>query len=196
MPKPKPQTFTLNAVIEYARTLNLRADLAAARDPYADPYRPTEAAAKRVFYHHLAAIRDAESEQDEVTQRSEAAKLALNTIAGRARDKEREHQENELVSKRSLERHQRRQREAARDRDARRRGLTAGQRLDRALAQFSVIGSVGAAQIGWSTPGSEQPLPANHGDAGGEARYLALKVIREIEDLLDRHQRRDVSNAA
>lgn len=200
--KPKPQPYTLNAVLEYARTLNLRADIAVARDPYADPYRPTEGAAKRVFYHHYAEIRrrdDANPEitqPDEIAQRSEAAQLSLQTLAGRIREKERGKQQDDQISKRSLERHQRRQREAAKDREQRRRGLTIGQRLDGALAAFSVVGSTSAAQIGWSTPGGERGLPASDGDAAGEAKYVALKMVREIEDLLDNHQRRNVANAA
>lgn len=200
--KPKPQPYTLNAVLEYARTLNLRADIAVARDPYADPYRPTEGAAKRVFYHHYAEIRrrdDANPEitqPDEIAQRSEAAQLSLQTLAGRIREKERGKQQDDQISKRSLERHQRRQREAAKDREQRRRGLTIGQRLDGALAAFSVVGSTSAAQIGWSTPGGERGLPTSDGDAAGEAKYVALKMVREIEDLLDNHQRRNVANAA
>lgn len=199
--KPKtPQPHTLNAVLEYARTLNLRADIAVARDPYADPYRPTEAAARRVFYTHYATVRARDelsaTEVDEIAQRSDAAQLALQTLAGRTREKERAKQQDDQTSKRALERHQRRQREAARDRDQRRRGLTIGQRLDEALARFSVIPSVGAAEIGWSTPGTDQPLPTSHGDTGGEAKYIALKVVRQVEDLLDNHQRRNVANAA
>lgn len=202
MPTQQHKPATLNAVLEYARQLNLRADVATARDPYADPYRPTEAAAKRVFYHHFAEVRrrdaaDPEIETpDEIAQRAEASHLALGTLAGRAWEKQCAKQEADQVSKRSLERLQRRQRDTDRDRDQRRRGLTIGQRLDEALAAFSVVSSVNAAQVGWSTPGVDRPVPTSSGDAGGEARDVALRAVREVESLLDAHQRRDVGRAA
>lgn len=207
---PRTEPMTLKAVLAYQQTLQLRAAIAKARNPWADPYVPTEEAAKRLFYLRLTEVRrrdelaTQEAEQAETPvpeftdeqQRDQAAHLAVETLASRAREVEREQQEADRVANRSLERLQRRRREAERDRQQKRNELTVGQRLDRALAAFSVVPATGAAQIGWSTPGSDRPGLAKHGDPCREAHYVARKAIREIEELLDRHCLRDVSKAA
>lgn len=192
-----PEPMTINAVLDYAHKLGLRAELQVARNVWAKPYHPTQEAAKRLFYTRLAEIRrrDGTDDTDE-QQRDEAARAAVETLAARARDAEREQQEADQVSERSLLRLQKRHREAQRDREQQRNNMTVGQRLDAALAAFSVIPATGAAQVGWSTPGSDRPGLAKHGDPSGEAHYLAIKAVREIEDLLDRHRLRDVSKAA
>lgn len=199
---------TLNAVLAYARQLAQNADRAMAADPYAKPYRPSEAAAKRCYYLHLAEVkrRDLDHmdglspEIVEIVEQAhiaEAATAALQTLAGRARKQEREKAEDDETSKRSLARLQRRRREAERDREQSRQGLSIGQRLDRALARFSVVPSVSAVEVGWSTPSSESSgLPAYHGDSAGEAKHIALRAVREIEGLLDGHVMRDVEKAA
>lgn len=199
---------TLNAVLAYARQLAANADRAMAGDPYAKPYRPSEAAAKRCYYLHLAEVRRRDADHMgglspelveivEAQQIAEAATSALQSLAGRARKQEREKAEDDETSKRSLARLQRRRREAERDRDQSRQGLSIGQRLDRALARFSAVSSVGAAQVGWSTPSSESSgLPTYHGDSAGEAKVIALRAVREIEGLLDGHLCRDVEKAA
>lgn len=198
---PPAEPMTYKAVAAYVAQLAVRGELARARDPYATPYEPTDAAAKRVYHFHLADIRGRDDanpdfEPDETTQVAEACQLTIQTLAGRVREKERDHQEDELASKRALERHQRRQRQSERDRTARRLALSPGQRLDRALGAFSTVSAVGASQVGWSTPSSERGPVVNHGDPAGEAKHIAIKAIQEIEALLDRHQLRDVHKAA
>lgn len=196
---------TINAVVRYAETLRLRADSHHNRvathqaDPHYHPYRPTEAAGRRLYYDQLARIRQRDNDLDNpdpVAQTHEAAQRSLEILATRAREPEREYAEQEETSRRSLERHRRRRREAERDKEAARLQLTIGQRLDRALAQFSVIPAVSAAAIGWNTPGNDVPALSNHGDPGAEAHNTAIRTIREIEALLDRHQLRDLERAA
>lgn len=210
MTPPRTEPMTLRAVLDYQKKLELRAELQIARNPYAKPYSPKEEAAKRLFYGHLATIKRRDTEAimaaqvagepvpiiDDLAQRGEAAALAVQTLAGRARVREREQQQEDQRSVRSLERLQRDRARAERDRQQQRNGLTVGQRLDRALAAFSVIPGASAAPIGWSTKGSDRPELAKHGDPSGEAHYVAIKAVREIEDLLDRHRLRDVSKAA
>lgn len=176
MPKTAEQP-TLKAVLAYAQTLHQRGESQKARDPWAKPYQPTEAAARRL--------------NSEV-----GSARALEVLASRAAMADRGYREEAEIAKHSLERHKRRTQKTDRGREQERQGMTPGQRIDRALAAFSVVPAVGAAQIGWSTKGSDKPGLTKHGDPAGEAKYLALKAAREIEGLLDRHQRRDLDKAA
>ena len=168
---------TIKAVLAYAQTLRQRGESQRARDPWAKPYEPSEATARKLCTQHGPAE-------------------ALQILAGRAASAEREYREEAEIARFSLERHKRRVQKTDRDREQQRQELTVGQRLDKALAAFSVIPAVGAAQIGWSTKGSEKPGLTKHGDPSGEAHYIARKAVREVEQLLDRHQRRDLDRAA
>lgn len=168
---------TIKAVLAYAQTLRQRGETQKLRDSWAKPYQPSEATARKLCSQHGAAE-------------------ALQVLATRAALADREYREEAEVAKFSLERHKRRAQKTDREREQQRQGLTPGQRVDKALAAFSVVPAVGAAQIGWSTKGSDKPGLTKHGDPAGEARYIAFKAAREIESLLDRHQRRDLDKAA
>jgi hypothetical protein len=173
-PAEKP---TIKAVLAYAQTLRQRGGLQIAKDPWAKPYQPSEAVARKLCVQH-------------------GPDRALEILAMRASMADKEYREEAEIAKRSLERHKRRTQHSDRDREQQKLGLTAGQRLDRALAAFSVVPAVSAAQVGWSTKGSDRPSLTNHGDPSSEAKYLALKAVREIETLLERHKRRDIDKAA
>jgi hypothetical protein len=171
------QQPTIKAVLAYAQTLRQRAETQKVRDPWAKPYEPSEAVARKLCVQH-------------------GPEDALQLLAGRAAAAEREYRQEAEIAKFSLERHKRRTQKADRDREKERLSLTAGQRIDRALAAFSVIPAASAAHIGWSTKTSDKPSLKNHGDPSSEAKYVALKAAREVENLLDRHQRRDLDKAA
>lgn len=168
---------TIKAVVAYAQTLRQRAETQKVRDPWAKPYEPSEAVARKLCVQH-------------------GPDGALQILALRASMAEKDYREEAEIAKRSLERHKRRTQHTDRAREQQRHGMTAGQRIDNALAAFSVIPAAGAAQVGWSTKGSDRPSLTNHGDPAGEAKYVALKAAREIEALLDRHKRRDLERAA
>jgi hypothetical protein len=196
---------TIKAVIAYADRLRARAENvmnpdSRAYDPYARPYYPTTYAARKVYHDALAAIQredaallaaEPDTLIDADDQRHRAAERALATMATRARRRELEHADEELTAQRALDRHKRRQRQSAHDRDAVREGWTLGQRLDHALAQFSVIAAPGAAPVGKQVGKGDPGGVSNHGDPSGEAAYVARKLIRQVEELLDKARLRD-----
>jgi hypothetical protein len=193
---------TLKAVIAYSEQLSMRAHRQMAGDPYAKPYYPTTAAARKVYHDHLAGIRrgdtdDTEADLEETEQEHLAAERALATLRMRVVLRERESDGEIKEADRALKRLQKNKRRAELDRDAQRAGMSVGQRIDRALNALACVAAPGAAQIGSSTgAGDPRVMPSDHGDPAGEAAYVARQAMRKVEELLDRARARDVGKAA
>lgn len=177
MSKQEPEKATIRAVLALAQTLRQRGELQVGRDPWAKPYMPSEAVARKLCSQH-------------------GPEDAIEILNYRAKAKDTEYRDQQELSRRSIERHKRRQKDAKADREKQRRGLTVGQRIDKALAEFSLVPAASAAQVGWSTPSTDRSGLSNHGDPAGEAKYVALRAAREVEALLDAHKTRDIEKAA
>jgi hypothetical protein len=131
-----------------------------------------------------------------VAQAGEAAHRALETLAARVREEERERREHDLRAQRSLERLQRRHRES--DEHRKRTGRASHPGNGSTGRSRSSVWSRRRVPLrsGGRRRAAERPELTRHGDPASEARYVALRAAREVEALLDAHKRRDVQRAA
>lgn len=175
MPKPP----TVKAVIHYAAQLRTAGDREAARDCYASPYRPSEAAARKLS-----------------TRLGPAA--AIDHLRKRAAMHDHQARENTETAQASLTRLTQRHLRDQRDRQARARGLTPGARIDQALASLAVISAAPATQMSSDTVhgGDKARTPKWHGDTYSQARARALACADQLERMLEECQRRDLTRAA
>ena len=147
----KPETPTVKAVLRYAEQLRERANRERLADPYADPYAPSEAAARKVFQSLAAQVRDrvtregVEAEEHEVV--GEAANAAIQELASRVVMRERETRMQREAAQRAERRHARRQRQARAEEQARLAGITLGDRLDRVMREIELLSEVRATAL-------------------------------------------------
>lgn len=169
---------TVKAVIAYAQQLRREGEQRARADVWAKPYMPSDAAARKL------------------SQRL-GPDGAISHMRARAAGQIRVEREEREEAERREARHARRQRQARRDLEARRSGLTVGQRIDHALAQLVTVSNVTAARLdGDRVRGGEQShVPAFAGDVHGAARQRALDAADYIENLLDKARTRDATAA-
>lgn len=176
--KPNPKPITVKAVVEYATQLRREADLEIAGDPYACPYRPTEAGARKMSARY-------------------GPQAAIENMRSHAAMHKRAEREHAQVAAASLTKHKARHRNFHDQVDRRRRHLRLGQRIDDAIGRLSLVASSSAATIGQSVHGgTPNHSPAFSVDAADKARRIALKAVREIEALEDEARTRDLSKAA
>jgi hypothetical protein len=173
-----PKKITTAAVVKYAERLRDEADREEAVDPYASGYRPTEAAARKDSARF-------------------GPEEAINRMRRRAAMHKRDARMAATIAANSLDKHRNRQRNHREQRNKQREHLSAGTRIDGAIARMSLIASPGGAQIGQSVHGgTPDHSPTFCVDAADKARRIAIKAVREIEDLEDEARVRDVSKAA
>lgn len=178
MDKQAESKITVKAVVAYAVKLREDAAKACVRDPYAKPYMPS------VTYARRLAFRVGPEE-------------AIAHLRGNAAMAQREQREQAEISKRSLERHKRRQADAKKDRDRRVANLRPGERIDLAIAQLSLIASPAAANPEPSSPNADSDFsPKFTVDMADPWKRKAQQLAREIEDALFDAQSRNVRQIA
>ncbi len=224
MPTEQASKPTVRAVVAYAEQLREEAVRRAAKDPWTEPYRPTEAAARkltqRLTNQRIADLarrfdagefttptgdldHDTYNELvDDAPHHGAAAAIAeLTRRAAEQLGAERAARER---SERAALRLRKHHDQDARDQAARRKGMSPGQRIDIALANLHCVTDVSASRLdGDRVSGStEQPLPvdsdgyAHLEDAFTIARRKVLALADELEQLLDGERRRNVRTAA
>lgn len=194
-------TPTVKAAVKFALELQRKADAEKARDPWAKPYRPTEASARKLC------AREANNATRElpVTATVEEIEAARATGPARAiakmqllaREYAKTYRVESEESARSLQRLRRRHEQARRERDRERAHLSLGQRADGVVARLSVVASTAAVPVERSSAGSERDLrPVFAVDASQRARAILARCVRELEELEDEMTVRDLREAA
>ena len=169
---------TVKAVVEYAKQLRDEADRLELADPWACAFRPTEAAARRMSARL-------------------GPEAAIDNLRRRAAMHKRTHREDEQTAAVSLSKHKYRQKHYKDKREKERAHLSAGKRIDNAIARLSLVASPAGAQIGQTVHGgTPDHTPAFTIDAADKARRMALLCARQIEALEDESRVRDVSQVA
>jgi hypothetical protein len=194
-------TPTVKAAVTFAAQLRTKAEQERARDPYASPYNPSEASARKLV-HRMAQKATLELPVTATPEDLEAAKAsgparAIAYMTLRARQHGGDYAEQQAISERSEQRHKRRQEQHHKVRDRERSRLTAGQRIDGVIARLQTVASVSASQLGRDAPASERDMtPMWCVDASQKAQSIALKAVRELERLEDELRVRDVGQVA
>jgi hypothetical protein len=170
---------TVRAVVALAAELRARAARRLAQDPFARPYGPSEAAARRLSQRY-------------------GSEKALMLLRGRALEAERRDQERDVESQRSLERLAQHRAAFERRRAKARERLTFGRRIDLALAALETVSGVPAATTGGAVVHGGEPdhAPPVVGDPVGRARGIAKWAAQEIEAELDAARLRDLKAVA
>jgi hypothetical protein len=195
---------TVRAVLKYAEQLRQRASRECLLDPYADPYAPSEAAARKVFQGLAAQIRrraaDAGIERPEEEIAGEAATAAIQELASRVVMRERETRHQREAAQRAERRHARRQRQARAEEQARLAGITLGDRLDRAMRDIEMLSEVRATALDADriTRSREQGLPSLPRPADRYQTLLqdARELVFRLEEELDHARRRKLKEPA
>jgi len=166
---------TVAAVVAYAAKLRGVADHQTAADPYAHPYRPSEAAARKL------------------SQRL-GPDGALEHLARQALKARTVQAEQETLASRAQGRHERHRKQSDRDADRERQGLSLGRRLDMALASLQVISSAPVGKpTGDTVHGGERDTrPPRSDDPGRRASQTATLAVRTVERELDLARRRQL----
>lgn len=197
-PKPtRPGRGQAEAFADRLRQDAMRKMLA---DPYAQPYWPTSAAVRqmctRLAAKAVVELGPGASEEERELARRRGPALAIEWMAGKAASVDRAYSEAQQDAEHARKRHWRGQRRAQRDREARRSGLSAGQRIDKALTELSAIASAPAGkaldQVQMITGKSESPGPMFPGDPAAKARAVVAQAVRVAEDELENARRRRV----
>jgi hypothetical protein len=174
----KNQKITVKAVVAYAAKLRDDADREELSDPYASPFRPSEAAARR-----MSARLGPDS--------------ALDNLRRRAAMHKRDVREYAEVAAKSMNVHKARQRKYREARNKRRDHLTAGARIDGAIARLALIAAPSSSSLGQTVSGgTPDHSPQFCIDSAEKARRIAMNAVQVIEDLEDELRVRDVSQAA
>lgn len=196
------EAATVRAAVAYANQLRLKGDIEAARDPYASPYRPTEASARKLCARKaneavLELPADATPEQVEQARATGPAR-AIAYMAMRAKQHATDRAEQDEISHRAEQRLKRRQEQHRKHRDQERAHLSPGKRIDDAIARLSLVASPAAAKLGRDVgeDAEKDRTPAWSVDASSRARMIALRAVREIEALEDEMTTRDLRTAA
>lgn len=168
---------TVKAVIAYAEQCRVAADRLMAGDPYARPYYPTTAAARRL------------SSQVGPEQ-------AIVVLRQRSALRDHDMREEAVQAQRALARHARRQSRARKERDAERSGLSAAKRIEMALNRACMISDASVPAIGYTVPSNESKVLSSSGDLLGVCEQIALKAARDIEARVDSATVRDMEAAA
>jgi len=159
---------TVAAVVVYAAKLRAAGDHLPAVDPYAHPYRPTEAAARKL------------------SQRLGAGE-AIAHLARRALLVRAERAEGDELSARAAGRHERHRRQGDKDADRARAARSLGRRLDMALAALETVSTAPVGRITGDTihGGERSGDPPRSEDPGRRARQTATLAVRSVEQELD-----------
>lgn len=203
MTKTKPTAPTLKAVLAEVDRLLTKAQRVMAQDPYARPFYPSTYNAKRECQKLTKQARE-QLIADGVPPAEAAAQAdrvgPAKTLAWlRARETfhDREIRRQVEEAERTVKRHRRRQMEAKRNREATRRGLDLGQRINAGLAALSVVGTPKAATLdGDVVTGSRAaPEPQWQGDPAHRARKKALEAVEFVENEVENARRRRVEES-
>ncbi len=159
-----PEGPTVRAVVAYAAKLRAEGDREAIVDPYASPYRPSEASARKLNTRM-------------------GSQAALDYLQQRAAMHGKEVREDAVKSQWTMERHHRRQKQWRQKRAILTAGLSLGQRTDRLLNELRVCASPKAASLGGRIKGGDSPsgFPEHRPDELERAE-------RDIRQVLDRHE--------
>lgn len=178
-PQPMNGAPTVKAVVAYAAKLRVAAAAATAASPWARPYAPSEAAARKL------------------SQRVGPA-AALQVLRARALEAERRDRERDRRSDASLDLLARRRERDDKARARRRARRTLGQRLDAALAELATVCAAPAARVGGDVVhgGEGDRTPAWVGDPSATARKIAHDAVLAVERELDHARRRELGSAA
>lgn len=160
---------SVRAVLVYAAKLRDQADVAKARDPHVELYRPSHDAARKVSQQF-------------------GPERALVVLATRARRAELRYEEAGVLADAGRERLVRLQLIVSGERDADRERLSLGERLDAAFLGLDVLSEVDAVRL------DSEPVKGSRGGGGtpfrqrrevelleGEARLLIERAERELE---------------
>lgn len=193
-------TPTLKAAVKYALELQRKADQEIARDPYASPYRPTEASVRKLASRMAGeATRDlpVDATPEQVAEaKASGPQRAILYMRMRAKQHATaQHEQNEIAA-RSEARHKRRQEQARKRRDEERAHLRPGQRIDQAIARLRLVASPAAGKIGRDTPDADpDQAPPWSVDTAQRAVAIARRAVREIEEYEDEMKVRDMRAA-
>lgn len=191
------EAVTINAVVEEANRIRTAAGNQMLSDPYAKPYYPTTAAARRLAQMKAREqvlrlpVGCGDPALDDA--RAEGYRLAIVELQFRAQQAEREYRQDCRESTDRRNNHRGFLKRTARERDDARHDKTFGQRLDAALANLLVVASASAAQAldavhvsGGGAPGD----PMFPGDPSSKARAIARDAVRQVERELESARRR------
>lgn len=188
--------ITVAGVVEYARQLNVKADLIMRQDPYARPPYPTTAATRMLCSRKktelLRALPDGATEEEREKACTDAPAAAKAELSWRWSRWEREHRQEQEDEGFRRKRHARRQRHSARDRQAAREKLTPGQRIDKALAEVSTVAAARAGSLEPPVSGSHEQGVPTADDPAVKVRAIARDAVSKIEDELESCRRRRV----
>lgn len=196
---------THKAVIAEAERLCTRAaaltnPASQAYDPWAKPYAPSKEAAYKLcqrianrLERDLKATKPTATAAEIAKERAKAPRLAIQEMQMRASERTAAHRADMEADRRRRERLSRIQRNARDGREAAVSGLSPGQRIDRAIAQLSVVAAPAASTVEAPVTGSrEQPPPPFTIDPADKARERAVELARKLENDLDAAKRRRV----
>jgi len=197
---------TLKAVLAEVDRLLAKAQRVMAQDPYAKPFYPSTYNAKRECQKFTKQAKE-QLIADGVSPAEAAAQAErvgpAKTLAWlRARETfhDREIRRQGEEAERTAKRHRRRQVEAKRNREATRRSLTLGQRIDASLAALSVVGTPKASTLDGNvvTGSRAAPEPQWGGDPAHRAQKKAVEAVEFVENEVENARRRRVEepNAA
>jgi hypothetical protein len=188
--------LTAKSVLDYAARLRTQAQAIVAGDPYAEPYRPSEAAAKRLCQlkvkERLLALEADHTPEEADRARSRGCEDALQELRWRSGHADRVRREQLVQDGYAEKRMKRIQEEARQEAQALRHMLTVGQRVDDAIAKLSVVAS--GPGVNWDpkiTGTREAQSPRFHGDPAERARSRALRLVKELERDVEQAQRRE-----
>lgn len=193
-------TPTLKAAVKYALELQRRADQEIARDPYASPYRPTEASVRKLASRMAGeATRDlpVDATPEQIADaKASGPQRAILYMRMRAKQHSSEYAEQNEIAARSEARHKHRQEQARKRRDQERAHLRPGQRIDQAIARLRLVAAPAAGKVGRDTPDADpNQSPMFSVDAAERAVAIAQRAVREIERLEDEMRVRDLRAA-
>lgn len=169
---------TVKAVLAYAAQLRREAEREIALDPFASPYAPTDASARKACSRL-------------------GPEAAIDSMRKRAAMHKYDARQHAVIADRSENVHKGRQRKHRETREKQRAHLTPGRRIDNAIARMSMVASSSGAQIGQSVHGgTPSHIPPFTTDLADKARRIAIACVRQIEDLEDESKVRDMANVA
>jgi hypothetical protein len=198
---------TVRSVIAYAAQLRARAATARVEgDPYVEPYSPSEASARKVYQAEAALSRRLDSaaraNEDYVPRsieelQDEAAKRAINILAGRVAMHERETRQHREQAERAERRHARRQRVDRAEMQAALAQLSLGKRLDDVLRELNNLSEAPtwdwqADRISGSPERSTPPASPLPPDRYSRLRDDARDLVFRLEEELSHVRRREI----
>jgi hypothetical protein len=195
------ETMTVRAVLAYAEQLRSRAQREYTLDPYADPYAPSEAAARKVYQAAIATVRlNDRARGIERTERErvhEAAMTAQRELASRVVLQERETRHQRETAVRSEKRHARRQRLDRADHQAAIAQMSLGIRLDRVLQALDLLSeartqALNEDRVTGSPDRGGLPAFPRPSDRYSALREAARDLVFHLEEELAHARRREI----